>query len=417
MTQKTVTATDERGENHLRTEYNRAVVLNTIRKRGPVSRTQIRELTGIRLASITELVRELEAGGMVCQAGTQEAGRGRKQVLLRLNPSRGHVIGVEFDADHLIAVGADLEARAVGQVRRDFRQTPDRQAILAAMVDSIEEIVCHVGGQENILGIGVADPGLIDSKQGVSIFSSTILDWRDVPLRRILHERFACPIALEENTRAKALYENRYGLGRDVQSLMFIDFGPGIGCGIVVGGELHRGASESAGEMGHMLVTENGPICNCGSRGCLEAVASMPAIASQTARAVREGANSLVLELAGGNADAIRAEHVFEAAERGDKLALSILDDAARYLGIAVANAVNLLNPEMVVFDARLARVADLMVEPVRRMLQRQALAVATRRLRVEVSAMGEEAGAMGAAALVLDGVFQIPQLKIPEYL
>jgi predicted NBD/HSP70 family sugar kinase len=199
--------------------------------------------------------------------------------------------------------------------------------------------------------------------------------------------------------------------------MMFIEFGTGIGCGMIFQGELFRGFTESAGELGHMRVMENGPVCNCGSFGCLEAVASLPAIGMRATKMIKEGVTSAILELAGGEVDKITAGHVFQAARKGDKLALVIVDEVARYLGIGIANAVNFFNPEMVVFDEALGEVEDLILEPVRKTIKRQALEISTRQLRFEVSRMGEEAGALGAATLVLDKFFEIPQLKIPDYL
>jgi len=403
---------------YLRKQYNRSVILNTVRCYSAVSRTRLREVTGIRLASITELVKDLTGEGFLVEAGTVGEDRGRKQTLLRLNPEGRFAIGVEFDADHIVGVIVNLEAQVVGEVRHQLSAEPDRDTILQGIFQTVDEAMknplCRGG---KFLGIGLADPGLVDSRRGVSVFSTTIRDWRDVPLKQIVEDRFALPVVMEENTRSKALCEIRFGAGKDIDNLMYIDFGMGIGCGFVCQGQLYRGFSESAGELGHMRVMEGGPVCNCGSYGCLESVASLPAIAHRAVRAIREGAVSLIAELAGQQLDTISADHGFEAARRGDKLALGIMDDTARYLGIAIANAVNLLNPQMIVFDSRMGRIADLILEPIQRTVMRQALGNSTRGLRFEISRMSEDIGAVGAATIVLDKVFEIPQLKIPEFI
>jgi len=371
------------------------------------------------MASITGLVKELTESEALEEAGvTTDSDRGRKQVLLRLNPRHRFVVGVEFEADRVVGLVADLEAKVVARSERALLGRPEKAAILKGIAETLREVIERAGcSMEKLAGIGVADPGIVDTRRGVSVLSSTIQGWRDVPVKEILEADFRRPVILEESTRSKTLCEKKYGAGREADSLMFIEFGAGIGCGLVLGGELYRGSSESAGELGHTRVMENGPVCNCGSYGCLESVASLPAIAARAVRAIREGANSGILDLAGGSLEGITSDHVFVAGRNGDKLALGIIDDAVRYLGYGIANAVNLFNPEMVVFDAKLGAVADLILEPVKQIIRRQGLEVSTRNLKLEVSRMGEEAGALGAATMVLEKVFEIPQLAIPEYL
>ncbi|MFA5864378.1 MAG: ROK family protein [Phycisphaerae bacterium] len=401
----------------LKKGYNRSLILNSVRKYEPVSRTRIKEVSGIRLASITELVKELSEKGFLREVGVGDSERGRKQVLLELNSRNGFVIGVEFDADHVIGVAADLKAGILARRQIHF---PDhrREAIIAGIIRIIGEVIENSGvPREKLMGIGIADPGIVDSRRGVSVFSTTIRDWHEVPLKEIMEAEFKLPVFLEESTRSKTLCEQRYGAGKNIDHLMFIEFGKGIGCGMILNGELFRGFSESAGELGHMRVIENGPVCNCGAFGCLEAVSSLPAIGVRAVKMIKEGANSAILDYAGGEVDKIAAEHVFQAARKGDKLALGIIDEVVKYLGIGIANAVNFFNPQMVIFDAAIGQVEDLILEPVKKMIKRQALDISTRQLEFEVSRMGEETGALGAATLVLDKFFEIPQLKIPDYL
>jgi predicted NBD/HSP70 family sugar kinase len=409
---------EEENQQTITSRYYRAVVLAAIRRYKAISRIQLQKITKIRLASISDLVKDLIDEGLIEEAGVGESIRGRKQKMLRLSSCGGFVIGVEFDVNRVIALAVNLNSQVVGQSQRALVKVANRKRILNAIDEAVRDVLAQAGGDRSkLIGIGVADPGVIDSKKGLSIFSSTIADWRDVPLKAILEEAFGVPVMMESNTRTKTLCEKRFGEGKDAKCLMFVEFGSGIGCGLMNGDELYRGFTESAGELGHIRVRENGPVCNCGSYGCLETQVSLPALASQAVRAMKEGAVSRILELAGGEHDAVTAEHVFEAARQGDKLALGILDKAAEYLGVAVAGAINLFNPEMVVFNWRFGQVAELLLDTIKRIIQRQALAVATRDLKLAVSKIGEEAGALGAAVMVLDKVFEIPQLSMPEFM
>lgn len=408
---------EEENQQTIISRYYRALVLTAIRQHKALSRIELQKITSIRLASVGGVVNGLIDAGLLEESGVGESIRGRKQKLLRLNSRGGFVIGIEFDANRIIALAVDLNSQVVGESRRTLPKPANRKRILSGIQEAMRDVLAQAGGDRGkLIGIGVADPGLIDSRRGVSIFSSTILDWRDVPLKAILEEAYGVPVTMESNTRTKTFCEKRFGEGKEAKCLMFVEFGTGIGCGVMTGDDLYRGFTESAGELGHVRVRENGPVCNCGSYGCLETQVSLPALASQAVRAIQEGAVSKILELARGNLGAVTAEHVFEAARQGDKLALGILDKAAEYFGVALAGAINLLNPELVVFSWKFGEVAAFMLDTITRVIQRQALVVATRDLKLAVSKMGEEAGALGVAVMVLDKVFEIPQLSKPKF-
>jgi glucokinase-like ROK family protein len=399
-------------------DYHSAILLNTVRKCAPVSRTKLCEMTGIRMASITELVRHLIEQKILFEAGTHGIERGRKHVLLKLNSSFAAAIGVEFDAQRAIGLAINLEETIIGRVEINYPASPDRSTIITGITSVIHQLKEKFDLEdETILGIGIADPGLIDTRKGISVFSSTINDWREVPLRNILESELGDKVTLEESTRAKTISEKRFGAGRDTDNLMYIEYGIGIGCGLVLDGKIYRGGNETAGEIGHVRVMENGPVCACGSFGCLETVASLPAIAGKARKSISEGANSMILELADGVMETISADHVFEAARRNDKLALSIIDETAKYLGVGISSAINLFNPNRIVFDSTFGKVQDILLEPVKNAIHRNALQKSTMNLEYFVSELGDESGALGAATMVLDRFFDIPQLSIPECL
>jgi len=272
-------------------------------------------------------------------------------------------------------------------------------------------------GAAHLLATGVADPGLVDSRQGTTITCSTIDFWRGVPLRPVFEKRFGVPFLLESNTRARVVAERMLGAGQKAADMIYLDYGAGIGMGVISQGELLRGGSECAGEFGHMHVSEGGPACRCGSFGCLEAVAGAPAIATRARAAVLDGSVSSVLELAGGDPARISAAHVLAAARAGDKLCAAILGEVEERLGLGLANAVNLLNPSLIVVDRRLAPAGEEFLEQIARRVRRQALQRATEGLAFRFAALGEQAGVLGIALLVLEDLFEIPSLQLPKFL
>ena len=390
--------------------FYKSILIAHVRRYGAVSRTQLGQSTHIRMSVVTALIRDLIEKGVLVESGRSVAGRGRKQILLSLNSRHGFVVGIEFDSDHIIAVGVDVCGNVVAKRSMAMPAQKTNAAIVKELIALTASVIRESGYARSALkGIGVADPGIVDSQEGVSLLCSLMPEWRNVPLRRLVESHFAVPVLLDENTRAKTLCEHRHGAGQGFQHLLLIDVGSGIGCGIIIDGQLYRGHTNMAGELGHVRVVENGLICNCGSSGCLETVASYPAIIRQVILALQDGTQSMIAELAGHRLETIAMTHVFEAAGHGDKLALGLLDQASRYLGQAIANAVNLFNPEVVLLDESMAGAENLMVTPIRQIIHRQVMAMAGNTPEVRVAKIGTEAAAWGAAMLMLDHLFDSP--------
>lgn len=394
----------------IKASFYKSLLIAHVRHYGAISRTQLGQSTHIRMPVVTALIRDLIEQGILVESGRSTAGRGRKQILLSLNGRHGFVVGIEFDLDHMMALGVDVCGNIVTQRSRPMPAQKTNAAILKGLISLTEAVIRESGYERSALkGIGVADPGIVDSKEGVSLLCSLLPEWRNVPLRRLVESHFAVPVLLDENTRAKTLCEHRQGAGQGFQHLLLIDVGSGIGCGIIMDGKLYRGHTNMAGELGHVRVVENGLICNCGSSGCLETVASYPAIIRQVIKALQDGTQSIIAELAGHRQEAISMATVFEAARKGDKLALGLLDRAIRYLGQAIANAVNLFNPEVVILDESMAGVENLMVTPIRQIIHRQVITMAGNTPEVHVAKIGAEAAAWGVAMLMLDQLFDSP--------
>ncbi|MGH9667459.1 MAG: ROK family protein, partial [Bryobacteraceae bacterium] len=269
----------------------------------------------------------------------------------------------------------------------------------------------------SLVGIGVADPGLVDSRRGVTVTSSTIPFWRDVPLKAIFEREFGAPALVETRTRAKAVAEREEGPANGGESMVYVDYGAGIGAGLFVDGRLLYGQGSAAGEFGHTHIVEDGPACNCGSFGCLEAIAGIRAVEVRVRRAISDGGNTAVLAMADGDVARITGWMVIEAASRGDKIASHIVSEVARYLGLGIANLVNLFNPGAVVLDARLKRAGSGFLDQVASVVKRQALRESTDQVQIRFARLGEGAGVLGVARMTLAKHFEIPMLKLPPFL
>jgi glucokinase len=239
----------------------------------------------------------------------------------------------------------------------------------------------------------------------VSIFAPYIPEWRDVPIVETFHDAFGIPTVIENDARAMALGEARYGAGQGYDNIFCVNIGHGIGSGIMVEGRLYRGKHQTAGEFGHLTVLPSGPLCHCGNRGCLEVIAGGHAIAASAIRVVSSGGGELIRTQVGGRIDEITARVVVEAARAGDSAARHLLEEAGRYVGIAVASVANLLDPEIVIIGGGVAGAGDLLFGEIEKTLKERAFTTMVASPSVVPSALGENASAVGAAALVLSEV------------
>ena len=233
--------------------------------------------------------------------------------------------------------------------------------------------------------------------------SPNLPGWRDVPLRDMVRERYGVDAFLVNDASAAALGEHRFGAGRGVSHLVLLTLGTGIGGGIIINGEMYGGACGSAGEIGHMVIDVNGPECACGNRGCLEALASGTAVARDAIRRIRQGEKSSLVEMVGGKIEDITAEKVGAAARNGDSLALDVLAQAANYLGVGMANLVNIFNPEMIVLGGGMAKLGDLLIDPARRVVAEKAFPISAQAVRIVTAQLGDEAGVYGAAVFAFE--------------
>jgi glucokinase len=254
---------------------------------------------------------------------------------------------------------------------------------------------------EKVGALALGAPGPLDTAKGIIHFAPN-LGWRKVPIRQILEERLSFPALLDNDANLAALGEHVFGAGRGEENMVYITVSTGIGGGLILGGKLYRGSSDGAGEIGHMTVSPGGPVCGCGNRGCLEAVASGTAIAREAGDLVARGGGKRILAEAGGDPDKISAAVVAAAAAGGDPGAASIIAGAARFLGVAIAGIVNLLNPSLVVLGGGVMEAGEPVWEVVRREVRARALEAARERARLAPAELGGRAGVMGAVALAL---------------
>lgn len=270
------------------------------------------------------------------------------------------------------------------------------EAVIERIITGAERVLDRAGlAHQDLRSIGIGAPGPLDIPQGLLIEPPNLPGWHNVPLRQIVQERLGVPTYLENDANAAAVGEYLYGAGRDTRDMIYVTVSTGIGGGLILDGRVYHGASGGAGEIGHMTVLPGGPRCGCGNRGCLEALASGTAIAREGQHLIDRGVPTAVTSEAG---QAVAAKQVVDAMHQGDPYARQIVTQAMFYLGIGMANVVNLFNPERIVIGGGLAALGDDLLGPVRRAIVLRAFPSASAQVTAVLAQLGREVGIVGAA-------------------
>lgn len=251
--------------------------------------------------------------------------------------------------------------------------------------------------------IAIAAAGILDINNGIVTASPSLPNWRNIHLREILSQKLGVRIHLINDASAAALGEHRLGAGKGLKNLVYLTVSTGIGGGIIIDNELYNGRDGCAGELGHMVVEAEGPECNCGSFGCLEIMASGTALARETAKQIKNGKKSHVMEMVESNTENITAEKVALAARRGDLLASDMVNRVAFYLGIGMSNIINIFNPEIIIIGGGMSKMGEMLLRPARKVVRERALKFPARNTRIVRAQLGDNAGTIGAALSALD--------------
>ena len=318
--------------------------------------------------------------------------------------SERYVVGVDLGGTS-INVGVVPFSGGTVLGMRSLPTEPERgaKAVVDRMTGMIRDAVRDARREagfptDAVVGVGVGSPGPLDRETG-TVLDTPNLGWRNFPLRDLVANAVGLEAELDNDANTAALGETWLGAGRDVDSLVAVTLGTGIGGGIVIDGRVHHGASDVAGEIGHMTIDPTGRRCNCGNYGCLEAYASGPAIAERAGEGLDGGGGSVLPEMVDGDLDRVTAETVYEAIVAGDLYARDVMRETARLLGVGLANLINVLNPEMIVISGGVTRAGDHIFEPLRAEVRRRAFRQAADACRIVASELGDQAGVIGAAA------------------
>lgn len=383
-----------RGSRELLRDLNSSLLIELVRESRPISRADLARQSGLSAATVSNIVGHLIERGILVEVATAPANGGRPPVLLDIDATGGYVIGIKLRGDGLTTVVCDLDAQVVASLEQPVSLVGKPSAAITA-IESATERALELAGvpRAKLLGVGIGLSGVIDAPAGICRFSH-LLQWRDVQLAEPLREKLAMPVWVDHDMNALAIAEKWSGDGLAHRNFVTLSVGRGIGLGIVIDRAPYRGATGSAGELGHMIVQPDGPPCECGRAGCLEALVGEDAIR-------RRVGERLGREISRGD--------LIELANEGDMTAAEVMASAGRTLGTAVANMVTLLNPELLIISGEGTELGGAYLNPVITAVREQTFADQGLHVEVKIQRWGDEAWAVGAATLVLRESFSLP--------
>ncbi len=383
---------------------NRLRVLDALLRRSDVSRADIMRETGLSRSTVSSLVATLVAEGLVVEHADRKAqspsrSGGRPPTLLTLNPSAGAVVGIDFGHAQVRVAVADLTYTTVGEASQELDVDHDAAESLASAARLAAELLAGAGLRyDQVTGVGVALSAPVRAGSGVLASDPIFPGWVDIDVAAELHSRLRLPVYVGNDANLGALAEATLGAGRGIPNLIYVMLSTGVGAGLVLDGRVYEGDTGTAGELGHVVVAQDGLVCRCGNRGCLETVA---------------GANAIVQALHQSHGSELTIGDVLSLADAGDAGARRVLADAGRAVGRALASVCSVLDPRLIVVGGEVAQAGDLLIDGIRESISRAMTPSAGHAVRVVVGDLGDRAEVLGAIALAISSSpRQLPQRR-----
>ena len=387
-----------------------ADVMRALRRQGRISRTEISNITGWSKAKASQEIRSLVNKGYLVETGEGVSQGGRKPRLLRINDQLGYIAGIDIGATSLDIALADVTGSILQRCSEPTDVKWAAETVFGRCSELLLDLLRSQGATpDQMLGIGIGVPGPVDFARGVLVAPPLMPEWENYPIRDFFKKTFPFAFVVVDNdVNIMALGEQRAGDGAGIDHFIFVKIGTGIGAGIISNGKIHRGSDGSAGDIGHICVDKNGPLCACGNKGCLEAMTAGPSIMARATEAIRNGTSPLLRQIAASHAGVIRPEDVNAACREGDQAALDIIRDSGQMIGDVLASLVNFFNPSHIFIGGGIANFGNHLLVAIRRAVLHRSLPLATTHLAIKFSRMGSNVGVIGAISLALDYLFAI---------
>jgi N-acetylglucosamine repressor len=397
-------STRRTGDLKLIQELNRSIILDTIRKHGPISRSEIAKLNKLSPTTVTSAIQELIKEELVSEGAPAASSGGRKPIPVSFSPDGRFIIGISI-TNSVVTIG---QLNLVPEVKKKKCYKVENRSgeqIIDFLLTIIEHFLEHLCPKEKCLGISIIAPGVLNFERGIILYSSK-LNLVDVPLKAIIENRFGLKTWLDSDTNAVALAEKELGAYQGFDNILNIMVGDGVGAGIVLNETIFRGHQGGAGEFGHTVVEIGGIPCECGNQGCIENYVRWPAISNQIKTRLINGESSLLEELLEGDYSNLTVELVDKAYRHYDPLTVDVIDQAILYFSTALANFVNLFNPDLIILGGVFFHNNSALVSKISDLVLKKGINTNTKNLKITSSSLGQDFELLSAANMALHNEF-----------
>jgi glucokinase-like ROK family protein len=390
-------------------------LIDLFRRYGEFSKADLVNFTEYSRTKITSCIDSLLEKKIIIANNATEYSGGRRSKTYGLNGKLGLVAGVDIGATSIDLGIADFSGNLLVRYSEPASVKDGPIKILGRVCKLLEKTIQESGNSpEEINGIGIGVPGPVDFSVGTLVSPPIMPGWDRYPIIETIQQWFpASYVVVDNDVNVMALGEIYQGAGKGVDNLIFVKIGTGIGAGIICEGRIYRGSSGCAGDIGHIGVNKNGPLCHCGNKGCLEAVAAGPAIAERAMLAAQAGKSPILLKHFESNGNNLRSEDVGDAAREGDSLSMEIIRESGQFVGDVLAGLVNFYNPGMIVIGGGVSNLGNLLLSSIRQTVLNRSLPLSTRDLYIVFSEIGANAGVIGAINLAMDNIFSVASGRV----
>lgn len=388
-------------------DMNLTLILNILHDQAPLSRAALAHLTGLNKATVSSIVKVLLTNGLIRESGVNGSSTevGRPAINLEPDPTAGYFIGVEIGVGFISIITVNFSMKIISRRYEStltyYSQDKIIERLLFLLMESKEQ-VDHL--QRPLFGIGIGVPGLVDIANGILLFAPN-LGWQDLPLRSRIEAVLDVPVYLANEANLAALGESVFGAGQDCKNMLYVSSGMGLGGGLILNGRLVEGTAGFAGEVGHMLVERNGRHCNCGSRGCWETVAGQQALFRRVEEAVKADQSSWITAKIESDFNKLSIPLIVEAAQQNDAVATQALQATAEWLGIGMANLMNVINPQRVILGGPMSAAHEQLLPIIRQTITSNCWHWVQDKVEIVPAAHGQDAAVMGGVAIVFQDV------------
>ncbi|WP_106532380.1 ROK family protein [Planomicrobium soli] len=381
---------------HVVKEGNKSLVMEMIKNESPISRAAVASQTGLNKGTVSSLVADLMDDHLIYESGPGVSSGGRRPVMLLFNGSAGHSIGIDLGVNYLLGILTDLEGNIIEKKELNFKNHSyeEIEKKLFEVIDLLTSIAPP--SPHGIIGIGVGVPGIVDTNG--SILLAPNLNWKNVNLKTVIETKYRLPVIIENEANAGAYGEKQFGVGQESENIIYVSAGIGIGVGLILNGSLYKGANGFSGELGHMTIQVDGPVCRCGNQGCWELYASEQALIAKAAQ----------LNLPVPAKQELELTTLISLAENGNQEIITLFEEVGDLLGVGINNIINTFNPQQVIIGNRLASSNRWLEESLNKRVSKQALWFQQNDLQISFSELSTLSAALGVSAFSIENFISV---------